>query len=200
MGIVYVLTNAAYDRYVKIGETTDIEKRLKALDNTSVPLPFRCEYAIEVENHVAVEKRLHEVFDDRRVRTGREFFEVEPQRVIAAMKLAGGIDVTPRKDIEADMGGVEALNRVTQRRSNFDFAKVDIVPGSELVFAKKPERTATVVDARQIELDGKVMSLSAAALKLLHEEGYEWQTANGAQHWEYEGEVLSERRNRLDND
>ena len=48
MGIVYVLSNAAYDKYVKIGCTGNLEKRLKYLDKTNVPLPFRCEYAIEI--------------------------------------------------------------------------------------------------------------------------------------------------------
>lgn len=47
MGIVYVLTNPAFDSYVKIGRTIDLEQRLRQLDNTSVPLPFRCVYAVE---------------------------------------------------------------------------------------------------------------------------------------------------------
>lgn len=50
MGIVYVLTNAAFDGYVKIGKTTNLEQRLRSLDNTSVPLPFRCVYAVEVDD------------------------------------------------------------------------------------------------------------------------------------------------------
>ena len=41
-GIVYVLVNEAFDSYVKIGKTINLEQRLKQLDNTSVPLPFRC--------------------------------------------------------------------------------------------------------------------------------------------------------------
>lgn len=48
MAIVYVLSNPAFDRYVKVGRTVDLEQRLRQLDNTSVPLPFRCEFAVEV--------------------------------------------------------------------------------------------------------------------------------------------------------
>ena len=47
-GIVYVLVNEAFDSYVKIGRTINLEQRLKQLDNTSVPLPFRCVFAVEV--------------------------------------------------------------------------------------------------------------------------------------------------------
>ena len=116
------------------------------------------------------------------------------------MKLTGGKDVPPRQDVEGEKGGVEALNRVNARRSNFNFSKVGIMPGSEIVFTKNSDRTAKVIDQRSIELDGEKMSLTAATLNLLQEEGYEWLSANGVQHWEYEGEILSERRNRLENE
>lgn len=78
MAIVYVLSNPAFDGYVKVGRTVDLEQRLKQLDNTSVPLPFRCEFAIEVPNDVEAEKLVHQAFADARVRSNREFFEIEP--------------------------------------------------------------------------------------------------------------------------
>ena len=48
MPIVYVLSNPAFEGYVKVGRTVDLEQRLRQLDNTSVPLPFRCENAYGV--------------------------------------------------------------------------------------------------------------------------------------------------------
>ena len=45
-GIVYVLTNPAMPRMVKIGRTgREIGARLSDLYTTGVPLPFECEYA-----------------------------------------------------------------------------------------------------------------------------------------------------------
>ena len=35
LGIVYCLTNAAMPDYIKIGQTVDLEQRLRQLDNTS---------------------------------------------------------------------------------------------------------------------------------------------------------------------
>ena len=55
-GIVYVLVNEAFDSYIKIGKTNNLEQRLKQLDNTSVPLPFRCVFAIEVSDMDKIEK------------------------------------------------------------------------------------------------------------------------------------------------
>ncbi len=74
MAIVYVLSNPAFDRYVKVGRTVDLEQRLRQLDNTSVPLPFRCEFAVEVADEVEAERLVHQAFADVRVRSSREFF------------------------------------------------------------------------------------------------------------------------------
>lgn len=198
MGVVYVLSNAAYDDFVKIGTTEDLQQRLKDLDNTSVPLPFRCEYAIKVENHEATEKLLHDTFSDHRVRPKREFFEVAPQRVIAAMKLTGGEDVTPKDDIETEDGGVEISNRVISKRSHFNFEEVNIPPGSEITYVDDDSITATVVDKKKIEFEGETTSTSAAALKLKNRAGYSWTRISGPQYWKYNDEILAERRIRME--
>ena len=117
MGIVYVLTNAAFDGYVKIGKTTNLEQRLRSLDNTSVPLPFRCVYAVEVDDEAEVERRLHQTFADNRTRITREFFEVDAQRVISAMKLTRGKDVTPKDDIAEDEEGLKAIEKAARKPS-----------------------------------------------------------------------------------
>ena len=44
-GIVYVLTNDAFNGY-KDWSHKNLTQRLQTLDNTSVPLPFRCIYAV----------------------------------------------------------------------------------------------------------------------------------------------------------
>ena len=116
MAIVYVLTNPAFDTYVKVGKTINLEQRLKQLDNTSVPLPFRCVYAVEVDDESEVERLVHQAFADHRTRSSREFFEIDPQRVIAALKLTRGKDVTPKGDIAEDDEGVQALEKATRRR------------------------------------------------------------------------------------
>lgn len=82
MGTVYCLTNPAMPGYVKIGRTEDLHARLRGLDNTSVPLPLECVYAVEVPDAGAVERLLHETFGDTRTRDSREFFEVGEQRVM----------------------------------------------------------------------------------------------------------------------
>ena len=76
-GIVYLLSNPAMPRLVKIGETTrdDPQVRMGNLYSTGVPLPFDCELAIEVENETAVERALHQAFEPNRVNPRRELFK-----------------------------------------------------------------------------------------------------------------------------
>jgi hypothetical protein len=41
-GIVYVLINEAMPGYVKVGKTDNLDRRLRDLDWTNLPLPFEC--------------------------------------------------------------------------------------------------------------------------------------------------------------
>ena len=170
------------------------------MDKTNIPLPFRCVYAAQVKDAERVEKLLHDAFDDARVRAKREFFELSPKQAIAALKLAGGKDVTPHKDIAHDEEGVEALNRATVRQSNISMAKLGILPGSLLTHYEDETITAEVIDDRRIRFEGKETSLSAAALIVLHRQGFGWQSARGALYWSYNGETLAERRSRMEDE
>lgn len=193
MGVVYVLVNPAFDNYVKVGRTVDLEQRLRQLDNTSVPLPFRCVYAIEVEDDITVERLVHQAFADTRVRTTREFFEIDAQRVIAALKLTNGVDVTPKSDIAEDEESLQALENTVGKRKSYNFTDAHVSVGDVLCYAKDNTITAEVVADKKIKFENEVMSLSKAALILLHREGYTWKQANGWMYWTKDDETLAER-------
>lgn len=192
-----MLVNPAFDRYVKVGRTIDLRLRLRQLDNTSVPLPFRCEFAIEVEDEAEAERLVHQAFADVRVRSSREFFEIDPQRVIAALKLTRGKDVTPKEDIAEDAEGIEALERTVAKRRSYSFDDAHVAVGDVLVYSRDESVTAKVVADRKIEFEGEVTSLSRAALTLLHRNGYKWKQANGWAYWMKDGETLGERVERF---
>ncbi|SHN90827.1 hypothetical protein BHECKSOX_987 [Bathymodiolus heckerae thiotrophic gill symbiont] len=85
--IVYVLTNPSIPDIVKIGMTTDLTTRMRSLYNSSVPVPFECYFACTVEDMSFVERQLHDGFDDFRVNPKREFFRVDPERVVSILKM-----------------------------------------------------------------------------------------------------------------
>lgn len=196
--IVYVLINEAMPGYTKIGRTDSLEQRIRSLDNTSVPLPFECFYAARVNDAVFVEKQLHAAFADIRVRKNREYFEVAPERVVAALRLAELEDVTPGNDFVDSDDDQKALDRARERRAVFNFTMVDVPVGAALKFTRNSDVICEVVSARKVRFEGEVTSLSYAAQKALESEGVAWKAVQGPLYWEYEGETLNERRDRIE--
>ena len=185
--------------YVKIGMTNNsLEERIRSLDTTSVPLPFECFYAAMVKNAREVEKLLHDTFLDHRVRSNREFFEISPERVVSALRLAEIENITPKKDYVETIEDQKVLDQARERRGMFNFAMVDIPIDAELTYANDENIKAKVValsGKKTIEFQGEITSPSAAAQKLL---GYQYQV-QGTIYWMYQGETLDERRRRLEN-
>ncbi len=200
--IIYILTNPAIPNLVKIGRTEDLERRVRDLSSHSaVPIPFEIYYACTVSDANIVERRIHEGFSDHRVNKKREFFQIHPERILSILKLVEIDDVTPSSDCVEDKEEQETLNKARQRKSNFKFSTVDIGINSVLSFIKDENIQATVVDDRNIEFEGKVTSLSQAALITLNRNFNEKrQTVCGPDFWIYESEALSERRLRLENE
>ena len=199
-GIVYVLTNPAMEGYVKIGRTRDLEKRMKALDNTSTPLPFECAFAVEVDNPEDVELFVHDAFADGRTRSTREFFEVNPERVISALRLTNGRDVTPGAVIVEDEESRRALARTNKMREAFNFGMVGIVPGTMLTFIRDSSQTCEVLTNRAVLFEGEETSLSASAAILLQRSGWATTHVAGPVYWCLGGESLSELRRRMEID
>lgn len=196
-GIVYVLINEAMPGLVKVGCTTDLKQRLKTLDTTNMPEPFECLYAVTVTDMRRIENLIHQVFGDRRIRPNREFFKVDTDQVVAALKLAGNNDVTPRpEDYIEDAGDRERLNETQERREKFNFKMLGIPIGSKLVFANDRDIYCTVSDNTHVEFDGIIMSLSAAT-QTVQELPY---SRHGALFWLFEDELLIDRRLRMEHE
>ncbi|MCW9054634.1 MAG: GIY-YIG nuclease family protein [Candidatus Pacebacteria bacterium] len=194
MEIVYILTNQAMPDYVKVGRTKDLQQRLKSLYRTPVPLPFEVFYACTVENSMEVEAWLFEIFDDRRVSKEREFFEIAPERVAAALRARAVQEVTPKQTYTENKEDEVALEKARSKRDKFNFAMVGIPAGAELTFSRDENIRARVVDNHNIEYNGKVTSLSTSAQEIL---GYNYGVA-GTLYWSYEGETLHARRVRME--
>jgi len=182
---------------IKIGITDNLERRVKELDNTSSPLPFECYYAVEVEDASKIEKKIHEGFDDKRIRHNREFFYTTPEQAKSILEIAevmGGKNVTPKNDIVETEQDKQALDKSRKIRKRFNFEMINIQPGTILNFVKDNEITCEVHDDRKVKFRDKITSLSDAADIVLKEMGYDWSAAQGPIWWSYQGKSLSELR------
>ena len=195
--IVYILTNQSMPDTIKIGITDNLDRRIRELDNTSTPLPFECYYAVEVEDAKAIEKKIHEGLDDKRIRQSREFFNATPEQAKALLEIAevmGGKNVTPTEDIVETPQDKQALDNARKKRKRFNFSMVNISAGTILNFVKDNSITCEVVDDSKVKFRDKVTSLSDAADIILREMGYDWEGVQGPLWWSYKGKSLRDLR------
>ena len=192
--IVYILTNESMPDTIKVGITDNLDRRVRELDNTSTPLPFECYYAVEVENASAIEKKIHEGLDDKRVRQNREFFNATPEQAKAILEIAevmGGKNVTPKEDIVETPQDKQALENARKKRGRIDyFGILGILKGTTLTFSKDENITCTVSDNGKIIFREKETTLSGSALLITNEMGYDWGQVQGAGYWCYQGKTL----------
>jgi hypothetical protein len=75
---------------------------------------------------------------------------------------------------------------------------VKIPAGTILNFVEDEKITCMVLNKTRVDFQGENISLSEAALRALRLVGKNWQSAQGANHWMYEGETLLDRREKFE--
>jgi hypothetical protein len=206
-GKIYILTNDSMPDYIKIGFTAadDVETRIKQLDTTGLPLPFRLHACIEVENAQQLERLAHDVFASQRARSNREFFLMEPETGVRYLKAVSLNDSSARW-IAADQQMIDETGRhlgesqvVKPRQANFTFSAADVPIGSEVRFVRDPAITAQVVSETEVNFEGVVMRLSPLTRIIFENKGEV--NASGAyagpDWFTFENEILSDRRRRI---
>ncbi|MDA8619853.1 GIY-YIG nuclease family protein [Luminiphilus sp.] len=197
-GVVYILSNPAMPGLVKVGKTINLQDRMKSLFSTGVPLPFRCVYAKKVRDCSEVERKLHKGLNSHRENANREFFRIAEEEIINFLELVEGEDVTPREDIFEDKDDERAFEKATKIGQRFNFSLVQIPVGATLTFIRDDAVTCKVISDSRVEFEGDQHSLSSAALIATNRMGFDWKSIAGPLNWKFEGEVLAERRARLE--
>jgi T5orf172 domain len=197
--IIYILVNEAMPGLLKIGRTTDsVEARIAHLSSPSgVPLAFECYFAAEVNDSARIEQTLHNLFAEHRINPKREFFQLDPEKVVLAISIGEFREITLGSPIldEEERG---ALEKAKARRPKLRLDAIGIKPGDVLSFSRDEGIKATVVENGRVNLTGEILSLAAAALKVLTSKGYRTPTASGSRYWMFDGELLDERRRRIE--
>ena len=194
--IVYVLTNPAMPGLVKIGKTTqlEVEDRMKQLYGTGIPVPFDCAFACKVKYATEVEKALHFAFGNSRINPNREFFKIEPERVISILKLLKVDEITNQfeKQIESETDATDkqsAENLKEARRPRMNFVEIGIPIGSELNF-KGGDAKVLVISDKKVQYNDAECSLTAATRKVLgFADNYPLQPSP---YWVFNGKTVKE--------
>ncbi|NQY98781.1 MAG: GIY-YIG nuclease family protein [Henriciella sp.] len=190
--IVYVVTNDAMPGLVKIGKTTQSEARarLNQLFNTSVPFPFKLEFACRVVNCDEVERALHVAFAPHRVNPRREFFDIDPAQAIAILKLLHTEETTDElaasSDPESLSDAAAGQQYSSKRRPSLNFEEMGIPIGAEL-YSTADDTVVTVCEPKKVLMNGDAISLTAATRTVL---GIEYSVAPTG-YWTYNGKSLN---------
>src|SRR5262249_55752833 len=138
-----------------------------------------------------------QLFAESRINPKREFFRLDPEKVVLAISIGQFKEVTPGL-AQVEPEEQEALEKVKARRPKIRLEAIGIKPGDILSLSRDESIRATVVDDGKVEYEGEILSPSAAALKALHKLGYQTPSASGSEYWMFDGELLDERRRRLE--
>ena len=213
-GIIYILTNDAMPGFIKIGRTDKtVEQRMKQLDKTGCPLPFRCHFAVRIDDYEENEANAHKIFAGSRVRSNREFFRVAPEDAVALLEVLAkgfnGEEIKTENYMIGENGIVKdediKINNDNSSKKQFDFSAVGIKAGSVLEFARTLKDgtvlKCTVNDSthkKKVSFNKTDYSLSELAKKIMTEHfGTNWKHYRGPDFFKYNGEILSERKNRM---
>jgi hypothetical protein len=217
-GIIYILTTPSFPNYQKIGKTTNVKERLRSLnDKSCLPFSFRVYATYEIDSNLSmVEAEIHKIIDtvDDSLRAReetdggklreREFFAIDKEKAFAVFesiaKLRGDIDklklASPTKQERVEETIAKEIEEVAEKKKGdlFSFSRKGIKVGDAITFIENNDLTATVVNDRQVEYQGKRYYLSPLAQKLLHETNGRAANAptRGAIYFTYNGVVLTE--------
>lgn len=200
-GVIYILTNPSFPQFVKLGYAGDLHQRLRQLNRSeTLPYAFRA-YAVYETDYRLTDKALHELIDrlnpDLRTietfngkRRVKEFFEMSPEDAYSILDAIARISGTENR-----------LHRVTPNSRGRAALRSDSPCwGSSPATWWRSRRTRTCGPSwsttRTSNTRGITSSLSALAEQLTGA-GHALQ---GPLYFAYEGELLTERRDRMEAD
>lgn len=196
-GIVYLLTNPVMPGLVKIGMTAqeDIDKRMKELYTTGVPVPFECQFACKVKKTdcLKIEKALHTAFEPQRINANREFFRINVEQAKAILELFHHTDVTGEvtDEIQNDLTDDDkaASVKAQQKRPPLNFYEMGMQKGDILLWEEDPSISVTIASERKIIYKGEETSISSLSAQL---KGYNTKHIAPGAYWLFNDRLLSE--------
>ena len=196
-GIVYLLTNPVMPGLVKIGMTTqeDIDKRMKELYTTGVPVPFECKFACKVKKSDCkkIEKALHKAFDPQRVNQNREFFRINVEQAQVILEIFNPVDVT--QDVSDEMQNdltdddKAASSKAQTKRPPLNFFEMGLQKGDRLLWKDDPSIFVTIISEKKVNYGGEETSISSLSAKL---KGYNIKYIAPCSHWIFKDKLLSD--------
>ena len=181
-GYIYILTNPSFPHFVKIGYADDVDRRLSELNRSEcIPYAFRL-YAYYKVNARLTDMKLHAMIDKlnpslRSVEEfngktrKREFYQMSAHQAYSILETIAEINnlqenlvlVEPSaQDIKAEVEAEEMRTRKSPAkypRMEWMIEQGLVSPGEVLCVINHPQEIAILIDASNVEYQGKRMTI-----------------------------------------
>jgi len=189
-GIIYLMTTAV-SGLIKIGRSDDFQKRMRILEANGYynVVGLKRYFAIELEDYVAKENLLKEIFAKHQVASS-ELFALDIDMVKQLLLSFDGKVIFPDKtNKEKDF--IE-ITKIRQQGERFSFYKKGLKNGDTIVFIEDDSITAKVAAEREVEYDGQIFKLSPLAYKIFEQKGQLTTSGayQGARYFKFNGKRL----------
>ena len=139
------------------------------------PFPFKVAYAAYGNDVVAAEAQLHEIHEDKQVQEGggKEWYKIGLKSARTTLSRFKGLQMLSDTELEV-LVGTKPKAQKPQPEANKKMARYAVPPFDSIgihlddeLTMSNPQKTCRVVSLNppEVELDGKRMTLSAAAYK-----------------------------------
>lgn len=203
-GVLYVMTTVV-DGLIKIGKTgtANFEQRMYNLESNGYRnvVGLQRKFAIEVEDYDDKEALLHNIFSKSQV-PGTELFALDVNLVVQLLSSFEGRVIYPKTETkdeifdEAAEKTAATLDPSGQKKrkpaTRFKFSMVGIQPGETVTYKNDASIHVVVEDDTHVRYKGKAWTMSALASEL---SGIN--PVQGTAYFTYDGELLTDRRQRI---
>lgn len=207
-GYVYILVNASFQEdWIKIGQTENLEQRIKVLSNkTCLPYEFQEYASCKTAKYKDLEKHLHKIlteFAKIRITPNREFFQLAPSKAAELLEQQAAFieDAEFRAPIR-DKEEAEKAQKHNTPAPAFRFSMVGLKHGNELIFEPTGVKVTVVEDKadNKIVYNGINYTLSGFCKKYMPEEKRNSKDAyQGPAYFSYDGKLLVRLRAEYEN-
>lgn len=182
----FILVNDAMPGFARFETTTkdDVVSRVKAMNRTELPVPFRLFYAANVIDCDVLARSIRFLFADHCDGGVSTFFKMAPEILRAAIEPAA-IAVLEYSDEELGISPVKQaqMRKIREYHDLLRFKAVDVYPGEVLYFSKQPTVTCIAIGNGFVEFEGSVMTPVEAALRVIGRLGFDWNEITATDYW-----------------
>lgn len=186
MSTAFILVNDAMPGFARFETSTkdDIASRLKSINRTELPIPFRIFFAAQVIDCDLLARSMRFLFAEYCVGGDSKFYKIAPEVLRAAVE-PSAIAILDYGDGELGISPAmrAQMEHMRAHHDTLQFRALDFEAGQVLRFTRESSLTCTALANGMVEFEGAVVSPGEATVIALRKLGFDWSEATVTDYW-----------------